>query len=42
VLGKKPEVLEQQARDAIEAGADGIVLFSYDSMVASPELFEAF
>ncbi len=39
LLKDQPEVLLRQIADARQAGADGIVLFSYDSMVSTPEIF---
>ncbi|MDP8213790.1 MAG: family 10 glycosylhydrolase [Candidatus Euphemobacter frigidus] len=41
LLGNKPEVLLQQMADCRKAGADGIVLFSYDSMCKKPHIFNA-
>ncbi|MFC2172864.1 glycoside hydrolase family 10 protein [Acidobacteriota bacterium] len=40
VLGRTPEDLARQIKDVQEAEADGYVLFSYDTMLESPQLFE--
>ncbi len=40
LLKEQPEVLLQQMTDARQAGADGIVLFSYDSMCSTPGIFK--
>lgn len=39
LLGNKPDLLLQQLTDCRKAGADGIVLFSYDSMCRNPGIF---
>jgi len=40
LLGSKSEVLLQQIADCRNAGADGIILFSYDSICKNPGLFK--
>lgn len=40
LLKDRPEDLLRQISDARQAGADGIVLFSYDSMISTPEIFK--
>ncbi len=40
LLSDQPGVLIRQVSDARQAGADGIVLFSYDSMCLTPGIFD--
>jgi len=40
LLGTKPEALLQQIADCRQAGADGIVLFSYDSICKNPDVLK--
>jgi uncharacterized lipoprotein YddW (UPF0748 family) len=40
LLKDQPEILLKQMADARQAGADGIVLFSYDSMCSTPGIFK--